>query len=377
MQKFKNLGAGLLLAFLWIIFQQTSAFAYQINDQLSIGGVAAGLYQYERLADAPGFESEGRAALTCEPEIAYAPTDRDELFAKFGIGAGDGLMGQGRSPFALAPYGGNVEDDYININGRSRDYLLTAWYKHTFTFGSGQKLGLTAGIIDATDYMDENAYANDEFTQFFNQALINGPNAILPSYDVGGAIEWQMDRLSVKGVAMAVGTNGEDGEFESPYNFYGIQLGYRVDSGPGEGNYRMMLNTTSRDFSNVNGEAKERQNTLLFSFDQQLGEILGGWLRFGWKNDDAATLYSDLYSGGLNISGALWGRQGDNMGIGYARIGGGNKNVNHTDVFEIYTRVAFMQFFAVTGDIQYMKDSVSEGESPEGWIFGLRLTMEF
>ncbi len=377
MQKCEKPALGLLLAFLWIILHDTGGFAFQINDRLSIGGVLNGVYQYESLADAPGFEGGGWAVLTCEPEIAYLPTDSDQIFAKLGIGAGDGLMDQGRSPFALDPYGGNVEDDYININGRSRDYLLTAWYKHTFTFGSGHTLGLTAGIIDATDYMDENAFANDEFTQFFNQALINGPNAILPSYDVGGAIEWQMDRFSAKGVVMAAGTNGEEGTAESPYNFYGVQLGYRMDSGLGEGNYRMILNTTSRDFSNVESDAKERENTLLFSFDQQLGEILGGWLRFGWRNDNAATLYSYLYSGGLNINGALWGRQGDNMGIGYARVGGGNKNVNHTDVFEVYARISFMQYYAVTGDVQYMKDTVPAGENPEGWIFGLRLTAEF
>ena len=27
-----------------------------------------------------------------------------------------------------------MQDDYKEINGRNRDYLLTAWYKHTFSF---------------------------------------------------------------------------------------------------------------------------------------------------------------------------------------------------------------------------------------------------
>ncbi|MCP4576589.1 MAG: carbohydrate porin [Deltaproteobacteria bacterium] len=370
-------GLSLLLAFLGIIFQGINGFGYQINEQLSIGGVVAGVYQYQSITDAPDFENQGRGFLTFEPEVAYTPTDRDEVFAKFGIGAGDGLLANGRSPFIMAPWGGNVEDSYKNINGRNRDYLLTAWYKHTFTFNENHTLGLTAGIIDSTDYMDENAFANDEFTQFMNQALINGPNMFLPSYDLGAAFEWQMGRCSVKGVGMALGSNGEDGAFDSPYNFYGIQLGYQMDFGLGEGNYRLIVDTTSRDFIDVAGTGKERKVAALFSFDQQLGEILGAWLRLGQHSDKASVNYSNIYSGGLNISGRLWGREGDNVGIGCARLGGGNKDVDYTDVFEVYGRIAFSNIFGVTGDIQYMKDSMVVGDSPKGWIFGLRLTAEF
>ena len=46
-------------------------------------------------------------------------------------------------------------------------------------------------------------------------------------------------------------------------------------------------------------------------------------------------------------------------------------------MFEIYGRFALNHIFAVTGDVQYMKDSLDEAESPKGWIFGLRLTAEF
>ncbi len=377
MKKKSKLGLFFLLTFLGILLQGSNGLGYMLTEQLSIGGVVAGIYQYESIADAPGFENEGRGFLIFEPEIAYTPTDNDALFAKFGIGAGDGLQAKGRSPFVIAPWGGNVEDSYKNINGRNRDYLLTAWYKHTFTFNENKTLGLTVGIIDSTDYMDENAFANDEFTQFMNQALINGPNMFLPSYDLGAAFEWQMGRFSVKGVGMALGSNGEEGQFDSPYNFYGIQLGCQVDFGLGEGNYRLIVDTTSRDFINVAGTGKERKVAALFSFDQQLGETLGAWLRLGQHSDKASVDFSNIYSGGLNISGKLWGREGDNVGIGCARMGGGNRGIDYTDVFEVYARMVFNHIFGVTGDVQYMKDSMALGESPRGWIFGLRLTAEF
>jgi len=373
----KKFSSNWLLAILSVFLLANNASGYEINDKLSIGGIIAGEWQYQDLNEAPGFDSEGRGAMVFQPEISFTLTDSDEVFAKFGFGAGNGLMEDGQSPFILAPWAADVQDDYKNINARNRDYLLTAWYKHTFSFSENNSLGLTGGIIDACDYMDENVFANDEFTQFMNEALVNGPNAFLPSYDIGGAVEWELGAFSIKGVAMAMGTNGEEGEFEEPYNFYGMQFGYSVDFGLGEGNYRVIFDTTSSDFSNVAGNNKERMSAVLFSFDQQLGEILGAWLRFGFQDDEAAIDYKDIYTGGLNISGNLWGREQDNIGLGYGHLRGGNLDVDHTDVFEAYGRFSLNDIFAITGDVQYMKDSMNVGDSPSGWIFGLRATAEF
>ena len=124
------------------------------------------------------------------------------------------------------------------------------------------------------------------------------------------------------------------------------------------------MGTTSSDFSNVAGNKKERLSGASISFDQQFGEILGAWIRFGWQDDAAAITYGDLYSGGLNISGTLWGRALDNIGIAYGCLVGGNLNVDSTDVFEVYARFGLNDIFAVTGDVQYMKDSMKEGDSP-------------
>ena len=373
----RKLFLGLLFAILGFVLQGGNGFAYEINDKFSIGGVLAGICQYQSITDAPDYESEGSGLLAFQPTIGFIPTSNDELFAKFGFGAGNGLMEEGRSPFVLAPWGGDTQDAVKNINGRNRDYLLTAWYKHTFSFSKDHALGLTGGIIDATDHLDVNAFANDEYNQFMNGAFVNGPNSFVPSYDIGGAVEWQIGEFSVKGAAMAVGSNGEDGKFDEPYNFFGIQFGYTVDFGLGEGNYRLLVDTTSSDFSNVTGIGKERLSAASISFDQQLGEILGTWIRFAWQDDAAAVTYGGFYSGGLDISGKLWGRASDNIGVAYGYLMGGNVNVDSTDVLEIYGRFALNDIFAVTGDVQYMKDVMKEGDSPKGWILGVRLTAEF
>jgi len=373
----KRLMLGCLLAGLgsWVLVGK--GFGYEITDNLSVGGVIAGAFQYHSIRDAPGFDSEGRGSLSFQPEIGFTPTESDELFVKLGFGAGNGLMEEGKSPFILASWAADLEGDCKNINGRNRDYLLTAWYKHTFRFSEHHRLGLTAGLIDATDYMDENAYSNDEYVQFMNEALVNAPNAFLPSYDLGAAIEWQIGRLSVKGVAMALGTNGKEGKFDQPYNAYLMQVGYALNTGLGQGTYRLVLGTSSNDFPNPQGTRMERRKCAIASFDQQLGDILGTWIRFGWQDNAAAINYQAIYSGGLNINGSPWGRHRDTIGIGYAHLRGGNQDVEHTHVFETYIRLALNHIFAITGDIQYMKDTMKVRESPNGWIFGLRLTAEF
>jgi porin len=362
---------------LGISLMTRGSLGYEINDKLSIGGVMAGIYQYDSISDTPGYESLGRGLLAFQPEISFTPTEHDELFAKLGFGAGNGLMDEGKSPFILAPWGGDTQDGVKDINGRGRDYLLAAWYKHTFKFSDGHTLGLTGGIIDGTDYIDENAYSNDEYTQFMNQALVNAPHAFLPSYDLGAVVEWEIDRFSVKGVAMAIGSNNREGTFDQPYNAYFTQFAYAANTGLGQGNYRFALGMSSDAYPNPEGTHMERRSCAMASFDQQLGDILGAWIRFGCQDDAAAIDYKAIYSGGLNISGSLWGRSSDNIGIGYAHMNGGNQDVDHTHVFETYVRFALSDIFAITGDVQYMKDSMKVGDSPSAWIFGLRATAEF
>lgn len=87
-------------------------------------------------------------------------------------------------------------------NGGDHDYLLTAWYKHTFQLGETHLLGITGGIVDATAYLDQHAYASDEYTQFFNPTLVVGPNGFAPYGNIGGAVQWDTKPFYANGVVM-------------------------------------------------------------------------------------------------------------------------------------------------------------------------------
>ena len=102
------------------------------------------------------------------------------------------------------------------------------------------------------------------------------------------------------------------------YSFYGLQAGYSVNNQLGAGNYRIVIAGASEDFLDPTGSQLESRAGTLLSFDQEFSESIGGWIRFGWQTDDAAVDYNAIYSGGVDFKGSSWGRQDDNIGIGYA-----------------------------------------------------------
>jgi len=150
------------------------ASAFDLTDRVTIGGVLTAAYQYQMVSGTTDFEDTGRGVAVFQPDIHVALTEKDEVFAKFGFAAGN-VLNDGTSPFHIAPWAADLEDDIKDINGRNRNYLLTAWYKHTFAVGPNNSLGITGGIIDAADYLDENAYAGDEYIQFMNGPGPQGP----------------------------------------------------------------------------------------------------------------------------------------------------------------------------------------------------------
>ncbi|WP_133512097.1 carbohydrate porin [Candidatus Thiosymbion oneisti] len=361
------------------------AQAVDLSKQLSINGILAATGQCQSVSarlpsegdgmPLDGFDNECRGGMPIQFEISYRPSDAHEFFAKVGFAADNGLNQV--SPWNLAPWAADLEDDLENINGRNRDYLLTAWYKYTHAFGDGNTLGASIGIIDSTDYIDGNQYANDEFTQFMNEVFVNSGSYNLGSYDTGAALELGYGDWRLTGLGMNIGEN-DDG---SNYNFWGLEIGYHPETAMGEGNYRFTLTGTSSEFLDPAGKKQERLLGYGLSFDQAFGEVVGAFLRVSRQQDDAAVDYKSLYSGGFNLDGSGWNRDDDNIGIGYAYLDGGNQSIDQSQVFEAYYRAVLNEHTAITADVQYMKDELLKTDprqdDPKGWIFGMRLTAEF
>ena len=280
----------------------TAVHAYEVTDKLSFSGILAAAYQCQILSDNTVANDTCRTAMPFQPDITFRPNDQSEFYFKFGFAAGNGLNPY--SPFIPSAWAADLEADVININGRERDYLLNAWYKYSFDLSDNGTLGATFGIVNAADYLDGNAYASDEYTQFMNAVLTNAPNVFFPSYDIGGALEWKHNQWLIGAVIMDIGEN-DDG---NRYTFYGMQAGITVNTQWGEGHYRVMIDGTNDRFLDVSGNNLESRNALMFNFDQTLGKVFGAFLRFGWQTDKAAVDYKAIYSGGIDIKGSAWDR---------------------------------------------------------------------
>lgn len=257
------LGGQMLLAL------TSPGYGYEFSPQFAVGGFLASTLQCQVLGEKGQSVNRCRGALPAQAEISYRPTVRDEFFSKLGFAAGNAL--NDATPFVGGLWAADLEGDVKDINGRGRNYLLTAWYKHAFELGAAYPLEVTLGIIDSTDYLDTNAYAHDEYTQFMNPLLVTARSGFYPSYDYGAAVTLKKDWLDFRGLIMNVGENAEG----DSYKFVGLHLGYETTNSLGDGDYRLILSTTSKDYRDPRDGSSARQEGLVFSLDQQVGDVWG------------------------------------------------------------------------------------------------------
>jgi porin len=368
--KFQKISILRLLALVVFFVAPFSAQAYELNEKLKIEGTLTGVYQYGDF-DFEGIKDSGRGAGVLDLGINFHPTDKDEFQITLSYAAGNVWNKVG--PFSLSLYADDLEDDLKDINGRNRDYLLEAWYKHTFALSKDASIGITGGIIDSTAYIDDNKFANDEVSQFMNEAFVNHKNVNLPSYDLGGVLELDISNFSARGLFMS--TKNEEGR---EYNYYAMQLGYKIDTPLGEGNYRLYGFTTNKKFQDWDEKGKEKLQGFGISVDQQLSSIIGVFARAGWQNDAAVIDHETAYSGGVNINGKLWGREHDEIGLGYAYLRGADKaDIDNTNAIEAYTKFKISDFSDITFDIQYIDDNMKRGDDRKGIIYGVRVNAYF
>ena len=358
------------------------ALAYDVTDKFSVDATLSGVYQRVSLSDQEAQslgvgDSVGRGSGTMDLGFNFHPTEKDEFQVTLSFGAGDGLK---YTPiFSLATNADDLESDLKDINGRDRDYLLEAWYKHTFKLGEDLSLSGTVGLIDATAYLDQNTYANDETAQFMNEVFVNNPVLNLPSYDLGGILELSLKDFSIKG--LFIGSKTEDWEVQDAfrgYGYYGLELSHKLKDPFGEGNISLIGYTTTKDFVDWDGFKGEALKGYGLSFDHSIKEHFGVFVRVGWQDDKAAITHQKCYSGGIDISGKLWGREDDNIGLGYAYLKGPSQgDLKSTHAIEGYVKFKTTNFSYLTFDVQYVKDRFNDNTKLDGTIYGVRFVVNF
>ncbi|WP_353685553.1 carbohydrate porin [Thermodesulfovibrio sp. 3462-1] len=369
-------------AFLFVLFISLNSYAADITEWLSISGSATTVYQWLNKAQG-NVENKDRGSAVIDFNVSLKPTENDEFFVRASFAKGSGFHRQGDYPFTLNPNADDLFVDLQNINGHSRDHLQELWYSHKFPIQKDMSIKLTAGIIDSTAFIDDNAYAADELHQFMNEALVHNPLANLPSYDAGVAAEFEAGGFHLRLVGMRSKNENENMDVKN-YNWIGAQIGYKVESSLGEGNYRLYAYTTNKKFENWDADAYKALRGIGVSFDQQLiKDTLGAFLRAGWQDDSAAVDYNRMISFGLNLNGSVWGRKDDEVGVGYAYLKSPSKNLDlsRSQVFESYVKFKLFAYKFLSSDItldyQYIQDKTRQEGTKAGHIYGVRFNINF
>lgn len=175
-----------------------------------------------------------------------------------------------------------------------------------------QRLALTVGRLDLTNYFDQNAFANDETTQFLSDALVNNQMLGLSSNGTGVAAEYDPKN----GFRFKFGFQQSNVEATNlSDSFFTLsEVGYTLTPfGLPEGTYRGWFRTdnTPEDQLGKGGGV---------SLDQKLTNVVGLFGRYGTKTLDLDDDRDHFYSAGVSFQNGLVFNPRDVWGIGYSRM---------------------------------------------------------
>lgn len=369
----------LVLAFLaFLLTNQKDLQAIELNEKISLSGNISLVHQWLE-KERGDFKEKDRGAGVVDATLSVKLTPNDEFAIRVGWAKENGINKY--SPFYLKPLAMDLRDDLHNINGRSRDHIKELWYAKSLNISANSTLKMTLGIIDATAFIDENRFANDEYTQFMNEVFVNNPLANLISYDYGVALEWEKNPFTLKLIGMQSKTEEE----RKLYNYVGIELGTKWENLLGEGNLRVYGYRTNKKFPNWDSDFPKRKalKGLGISFDHDLvKDRLGIFTRLGFQDDKAQVDYKSMYSLGINSNVCLYNKK-ITLGVGYGFLKAPSKHpeLKNTRVYEGYIALPLYEkggFSSVlTFDWQYMRDKLKEEVDRKGNIWGVRFNLGF
>jgi hypothetical protein len=184
--------------------------------------------------------------------------------------------------------------------------LREAWLRTEFF---GQRLGITAGRLDLTNYFDRNAFSNDETTQFISDALVN--NQMLGLAVNGTGVVADYDPKNAFNFKIGFQQSNPDATSLSDSIYSLAEVGYTATpfSLP-EGHYRLWYRAN-------NGQV-DTKHAVGVSLDQKLSPVVGLFGRYGQQQIPGD--WDRYWSTGVSFATGMVFNPLDTWGIGYAQM---------------------------------------------------------
>ncbi|MHC4617478.1 MAG: carbohydrate porin [Planctomycetota bacterium] len=299
---------------------------------------------------------------------------------------------------------------YFGVNGdaqprRSID-ITELWYEQSFLHNA---LLIRVGKIDLTGgfehrgcpvSFDCSMYANDENTQFLNNALINNPTIPFPDPGLGAAVHYAPAQFWYFGAAVADARAdfrgaGFNTTFRDEAEFFyiletGVTPRLSSDNGPLQGAYRLGLWFDTRKKQEFSTAKTCRDDTGFYlTFDQMAykenddpedTQGLGLFGRYGGASSRVNDV-TNFWSIGVQYQGLFPGRDDDVIALGFAQGCFSNRNPDfiddHESVWELYYRAQLAPWTALSPGIQYVTNPGGDGVARDAVVLGVRLHVAF
>jgi hypothetical protein len=239
--------------------------------------------------------------------------------------------------------------------------LREAWLRTEFF---GQRLALTAGRLDLTNYFDRNAASNDETTQFLSDGLVN--NQMLGLAVNGTGIVADFDPKNAFSFRFGVQQSNPDATSLSDSVYSLAEVGYTATpfSLP-EGHYRLWYRA-----NNGLGDSKRAVGV---SLDQKVTPAVTLFGRYGAQQLPGN--HDRYLSAGVSFANGFVFNPLDSWGVGYAQmdLASGDKE----RLAEGYYNLRLTERLRLSLSLQHVLDSPG-AESKFGYLLpGVRLQAAF
>jgi hypothetical protein len=244
--------------------------------------------------------------------------------------------------------------------------LREAWLRTQFF---GQRLSLTAGRLDLTNYFDRNAGANDETTQFISDALVNNQMLGLAVNGTGAVAEYDSKHAFTARFGVQQSNPDATSLSDSIYSLTEVGYTFTPFSLP-EGHYRAWFRANNVSDSDPDA-AFASKRAFGLSVDQKVTPVLTLFGRYGTQK-----LPSDrdhYFSAGVSFANGLVFNPLDTWGIGYARMDLASGDTEH--LTEGYYNFRLTERLRLSLMLQHVLDTQS---SKFGYFLpGVRLQAAF
>ncbi len=230
-----------------------------------------------------------------------------------------------------------------------------------------QKLTISAGMLDLTNYFDLNAVANDETRQFITDALVNNILLAPPSNGAGVVASYDPKIGLIFRAGAQRGASVEQGLAQKVYSMFEVEYLTHIP-GLQIGHYRAWVRFN---------ESSKRENIAWgISADQKINASITLFARFGNRFTSAKYDRDDyFYSGGIEMKTPhTFGIQ-DSYAI--AILGADMANGVKESLMEAYYNLFLTENLRTSFHLQYLMNSNAGGRDKSYLLPGLRVQLDF